>query len=111
MQAEFIEGNFGPHKLDLKIEEKLGVVPPELSKTSKMNDPPPPRNLKSDEPDASEMNAVNINNRMSRRKSEGAGDSDDVGGERRARQNENIRKKARACAHVKTFVVSLVPRE
>ena len=46
MQAEFVMANFGPHKLDLKIEEKLGVVPPELSKTSKMNDPPPPRNLR-----------------------------------------------------------------
>eukprot|EP00322_Chrysochromulina_rotalis_P015201 CAMPEP_0115866356 /NCGR_PEP_ID=MMETSP0287-20121206/20205_1 /TAXON_ID=412157 /ORGANISM="Chrysochromulina rotalis, Strain UIO044" /LENGTH=216 /DNA_ID=CAMNT_0003320917 /DNA_START=104 /DNA_END=754 /DNA_ORIENTATION=- len=46
MQAEFVAENFGPHKMDLKIEEDLGVVPPALSKTSKMNDPGPPRQMR-----------------------------------------------------------------
>ena len=44
--SEFIPQNFGAHKLDLKIEENLGVVPPPLSKTSKMNDPRAPRMMR-----------------------------------------------------------------
>lgn len=44
--SEFIAENFGPHKMDMSVEEKFGVVPPPLSKTSKMNDPGPPRKMR-----------------------------------------------------------------
>ena len=44
--TEFIAENFGPFKGNMKIEEKGGYVPPRNSRTSKMNDPPPPRNLR-----------------------------------------------------------------
>jgi hypothetical protein len=46
MQAEFIPANFGPHKYELQIEESIGAVPPYNSKTSKMNDPGPPKQMR-----------------------------------------------------------------
>lgn len=44
--TEFIAENFGPFKGGMETEEGLKVVPSKNSKTSKMNDPPPPNALR-----------------------------------------------------------------
>jgi len=45
--TEFIPANFPKHfPHDMKIEEKLGVVPPKWKTTQQLSDPPPPRDLR-----------------------------------------------------------------